>query len=57
MFMEHDLGLWVCKEYGRRFKDRVKKKAKDDRGVFEDASEDREAYRYLEDKDTFNFPA
>jgi hypothetical protein len=59
MFMEHDLGLWVWKEYGRNFTDRVKKKKRgaSDRGVFGEASEDRQAHRYLEDRDIFNFPA
>lgn len=57
MFMEHDLGFWVWREYGRRFTGRVKKKkAKESRGVFRE-KDDAQAFRYLQDKDIFNFPA
>jgi hypothetical protein len=57
MFIEHDLGLWVWKEYGRHFGERVKKKRpKRDRGIFR-PTDDSQARRYLEDRDIFNFPA
>jgi hypothetical protein len=58
MYMEHDLGLWVWIEYGRRFAEREKRKkiAKPGKPRFR-REVDSQAKRYLEDRDIFNFPA